>query len=364
MIRCKNCGCENQLGSEFCFNCSSQLITDVFISYSRKDYVDSEGRIIKNNIISRIKSSLSAAGISYWFDEDGIYSGDEFASVITRAIRNSTVFLFVSSVNSNASRWTSNEISAAMAFKKPIIPFRIDDSPYNDSVMMKIISFDYIECKERSKAMEQLVRAVRHWVPEESQRVPKEVVDSSSSDVASNESIHVSQASGVSAMSILSLELSEIKRAFAKRRMIINILEVVMLATFTVSGFVSLFLSFIEIQDIEFYTVQTALSYIGLVGTYRLMKNCKDCLYWLIPLSPFGVAILIKTLSNSVGFISAIVLVLLIVVLLTCVKKEGKSVWNLLQKATRPIKDDFIYLLMIFVLIVGCLGLVPIYLAL
>ena len=137
-----------------------------------------------------------------------------------------------------------------------------------------------------------------------------------------------------------------------------------MLVSFIIGGLVNLFLSFANIADIKLYTALTAVSYIGMVGTYRLMKNCKDCLYWLIPLSPFGVAILIKTLSNSVGFISAIVLVLLIVVLLTCVKKEGKSVWNLLQKATRPIKDDFIYLLMIFVLIVGCLGLVPIYLAL
>lgn len=165
MIKCKKCGCENQLGSALCSNCSAQLITDVFISYSRKDYVDSNGKLIKNNIISTIKTSLSAAGISYWFDEDGIYSGEEFASIITRAIRNSTVFLFVSSVNSNASRWTSNEIATAMAFKKPIIPFRIDDSPYNDSVMMKIISLDYIECKDRLRAMEQLIRAVRYRVP-------------------------------------------------------------------------------------------------------------------------------------------------------------------------------------------------------
>lgn len=166
MVRCKECGSENSLGSELCSNCASPLQTDVFISYSRKDYVGDDGKHIKNNIISQIKSSLSTAGISYWFDEEGIYSGDEFASIITKAIRNSSVFLFVSSKNSNASRWTSNEISAAMAFKKPIIPFRIDDSPYNDSVMMKIISLDYIECKDVSRATEQLIRAVRHWLPE------------------------------------------------------------------------------------------------------------------------------------------------------------------------------------------------------
>ena len=115
-------------------------------------------------MLSKIKDTFKANGISYWFDEEGIYSGDEFASVITNAIRNSRIFLFISSVNSNQSKWTSNEISTALEFKKPIIPFRIDNSPYNDSVMMKIISFDYIECKDEEKAMSKLLRAVKHHV--------------------------------------------------------------------------------------------------------------------------------------------------------------------------------------------------------
>ncbi len=176
MIRCKKCGCENQLGSEFCSNCSSQLETDVFISYSRKDYVGKDGIPLKNSVISEIKTALTAAGISYWFDEDGIYSGDEFSSVLARAIRNSTVFVFVSSANSNASRWTSNEISAAMQFEKPIIPFRIDDSPYNDSVLMKIISLDYIEYKYKggARAMQRLIQGIRHWVSVHDERFPKQ----------------------------------------------------------------------------------------------------------------------------------------------------------------------------------------------
>ena len=50
---------------------------DVFISYSRKDYVDEcSGEIIPNNIVSQIKNVLENANFSYWFDEKGIYSGD------------------------------------------------------------------------------------------------------------------------------------------------------------------------------------------------------------------------------------------------------------------------------------------------
>lgn len=348
MIKCKECGYENQLGAEFCPNCSSRLTTDVFISYSRKDYVDADGNPIKNNIISKVKNFLSEAEISYWFDEDGIYSGDEFASVLTRAIRTSTVFVFISSVNSNASRWTSNEISAAMAFKKPIIPFRIDDSPYNDSVMMKIISFDFIEYKNKDRALEQLIRAIRHYVPE----------------VHALPGNHMpgQQIASVSTTSILSVEFNELKNAFSKRRQIINIIEVIMLVFLTVSGLVNLFMSFVNIDDIELYTALTAVSYIGVGGTYRLMKNYKDCLYWLIPFTIVLGSIIFTSLPD---FYSIIIMPLaLITILLTFVKKDGKSAWALLEKAPRTIKDDFVYFIMLFILIIGIIGLIPIYLAL
>jgi hypothetical protein len=150
---------------------------DVFISYSRKDYVDDAGNVLPNNMLSKIRNSFKANGISYWFDEEGIYSGDEFASVLTNAIRNSRIFLFISSVNSNQSKWTSNEISTALEFKKPIIPLRLDKSPYNDSVMMKIVSFDYIECKEEEKAISKLLRAIKHHLPSSICQEKKSVID-------------------------------------------------------------------------------------------------------------------------------------------------------------------------------------------
>ena len=47
---------------------------DVFISYSRRDYVDERNNVIPGNVVSKIKEALTNAGISYWFDEEGIYS--------------------------------------------------------------------------------------------------------------------------------------------------------------------------------------------------------------------------------------------------------------------------------------------------
>lgn len=163
--RCKNCGWPNAADRENCEKCYAPLSTDVFISYSRKDYVVN-GKPITNSVISKIKKALEDNHISYWFDEDGIYSGDDFAGVITRAIRISQIFLFVSSKNSNQSLWTSNEISTALEYKKVVIPFRLDESPYNDSVMMKIVSLDRIDCKNEDIAISKLVRAIRHHLPE------------------------------------------------------------------------------------------------------------------------------------------------------------------------------------------------------
>lgn len=165
MIRCKKCGYPNRLGSQNCIKCNAPISFDVFISYSRKDYVDEKGHILPNNINSEIKKTFEENSISYWFDEDGIFTGDEFASVITKAIRMSQLFLFISSSNSNQSEWTSNEISTALVFRKVIIPFRLDNTPYNDSNMMKIVSFDYIECKDREKAIRKLLNAIWHHMP-------------------------------------------------------------------------------------------------------------------------------------------------------------------------------------------------------
>ena len=93
----------------------------VFISYSRRDYLDDNNQVIPGNIVSRIKEALTKEGISYWFDEEGITHGDAFASVIVKQIRECNVFLFISSENSNKSVWTAREIATASSFEKKII---------------------------------------------------------------------------------------------------------------------------------------------------------------------------------------------------------------------------------------------------
>lgn len=155
---------------------STETKYDVFISYSRKDYVDEATKqVISGNVVSQIKEMFDANGISYWFDEDGIYSGDAFAPLIAKNIKSAKIFLFISSKNSNASEWTSNEIATAHAYKKKIIPFRYDDSVYNDSVIIYIARLDYIEYQSNpSKALSRLLSSIQTYLKSEKDREEKE----------------------------------------------------------------------------------------------------------------------------------------------------------------------------------------------
>lgn len=145
----------------------------VFISYSRSDYKNEDKTIKPGNVISEIKKVFDAAHITYWIDEEGIYSGDEYVPVISKAIKMCDVFLFVSSQSSNASEWTSSEIAAARMYKKKIIPLRLDDSPYNDSIILYIAHLDFIDYRKNPQdALSSLVKSVQSYI--ETQKLEEE----------------------------------------------------------------------------------------------------------------------------------------------------------------------------------------------
>ena len=141
---------------------------DVFISYSRKDYVDEKKNVLPGNEISKIKEALTKAGITFWFDEDGVYSGDKFAEVIVKNIKASSVFVFLSTANSNLSEWTASEISTAHMMKKKIIPVRIDNSIYHDDVILYLSRLSHIDYYENpEKGRQELVRSIKAFLENE-----------------------------------------------------------------------------------------------------------------------------------------------------------------------------------------------------
>ena len=130
---------------------------DVFISYSRKD----------SAIVKRFADELGKAGYTYWMDIDGVESGDEFKKKIAAAIKDSNVFIYFSSVSSNDSEWTIKEVNYAIKKKIHIIPIKLDNADYNESVDFDLCAVDFIQCANSGdfqKAIEKLLRALRNKV--------------------------------------------------------------------------------------------------------------------------------------------------------------------------------------------------------
>ena len=134
---------------------------DVFISYSRRDYVDESYNVIPGNAIAEIQNVFDENGITYWFDKDGIYSGQEFIEIITGAIAESKMLIFISSKHSNESMWTAGEIFEALDGEKAIIPVKIDNSQYNKKFKLLIRPLDYIDYQENPQnALKDLLGAI------------------------------------------------------------------------------------------------------------------------------------------------------------------------------------------------------------
>lgn len=108
---------------------------EVFVCYSRHDAKMSDW----------VCGVLRAAGISYWRDVDGIYSGQNFKGVIVRAIRASHTVFFLSSRNSNASENVIGEVGAALHFGKPVVPVKLDATEYHDNLLLDMLNLDNID---------------------------------------------------------------------------------------------------------------------------------------------------------------------------------------------------------------------------
>lgn len=127
---------------------------DIFVSYSRKD----------SAIVDRFVNRFEMDGLRVWVDREGIETGDAFKRVIVKAIKESALLVFFSSKDSNASPWTAKEIGLAVNHGKPIIPVKIDLSPYNEEVEFDLVGLDYIDYTNpatQGSMMEKLVRVVK-----------------------------------------------------------------------------------------------------------------------------------------------------------------------------------------------------------
>lgn len=106
---------------------------DIFISYSRKDKIEA----------GILCDALKDAGISYWIDREEILAGADFTEKIADAIENAKILVFVSSRNSNHTEWVAKEVFYAFKNGKAVIPFNLDDEPYNSSVKLWLANLNF-----------------------------------------------------------------------------------------------------------------------------------------------------------------------------------------------------------------------------
>ena len=143
-------------------NFVEKIMATVVISYSKRDYMLENGKIVPDNVVDKVIKALSDNGISYWIDREGLDAGVTYAEHISKNIKNCDVFLFLSTENANTSVWTLREISTAIDFGKTIIPVRIDHSPYADSVALYLSSVQYIDWQEigESEALSRIISRI------------------------------------------------------------------------------------------------------------------------------------------------------------------------------------------------------------
>ena len=145
----------SRINRENAKSCASLNQIDAFISYSRKDF----------QFVATFLPLFREHGISFWIDIDGIYSGEAFKKVITKAIKSSKVFLFFSSAASNSSEWTAKEINLAVRLKKKIIPIIIDQEEYNDDVVFDLAGLDFLDYSnscDRKLLDEKLLKSIKN----------------------------------------------------------------------------------------------------------------------------------------------------------------------------------------------------------
>lgn len=148
---------------------------DVFISYSRHDYVDDHENVIPNNEVSKIMKALTDAGITYWIDKEGIHSGDKFTEELPKIIRSAPIFVYLSTANANKSKYTSKEIAIADEYGKYIIPVRIDMTPYSDKVIFRIADVSFIKyAVNPAKGREDLVKSIMVFLKKKKENELKE----------------------------------------------------------------------------------------------------------------------------------------------------------------------------------------------
>ena len=113
---------------------------DVFISYSRKDTA----------VADRICEAFDREGIKYFIDRRNIVGSEEYLRVLSDAIDESSIFLFLASENSYKAKFTGKEVAYAIDVKKKnvLLPYLIDKSEMPKHLRLSFADLNIRNIKE------------------------------------------------------------------------------------------------------------------------------------------------------------------------------------------------------------------------
>ena len=110
----------------------------VFISHSSKDEM----------LIKTICKFFEDRGIDYWVSSKDISAGSDWSESIIDAIENCSLVVLVYSRHSNVSPQVKRELERAVHLNKPIVPFKIDQSPLSKSMQYFISTQHWLEATD------------------------------------------------------------------------------------------------------------------------------------------------------------------------------------------------------------------------
>lgn len=116
---------------------------DVFMCYSNRD----------RNVASKLLNTLELFGLRVWFDLNEFSTGEDFARIMTDAINNSRILLYLGSVNSYSSSWTNKELMFAIEKRKIIYPVLIDNTSMPSHIELLLCHLNWYDYGDAASKM-------------------------------------------------------------------------------------------------------------------------------------------------------------------------------------------------------------------
>jgi adenylate cyclase len=130
-------------------------MSDIFISYSRKDSVQA----------LELAEKLRAAGASVWIDQFGIEAASSWSKEIVQAIKDSKVFVILLSRHSLASHNVIKELSIASERQKLIVPVEVEAVHLTDDFEYQLAGLQRVSVRDQDAILRVVMRHVDGAAP-------------------------------------------------------------------------------------------------------------------------------------------------------------------------------------------------------